>query len=214
MLHSVTFATCHATAPWWIQCHGKLVAGQGQSLEEVGLETDSEASRCGQQGAAASGNSSTQKGDVLGCQENHMVQSPKAAINSLLPTTVSHLSQWPSPTSCGKKKAGGEGIWNQCTALEKNAQSGFFFCICQTLDGLDFFFPEVKVCIAYTFTWLHVFSMFTYETPALCFYRKLKLLWHETGSEIPTCLNMPVLDFYIPRTSKAQPNPKLILAMA
>lgn len=74
------------------------------------------------------------------------------------------------------------------------------------------FLPEVNVCIAYSFTWLHVFWMCTHEMPTLCFYSKLKLLLHKTGSEIPDCLNVSVLDFYIPRTSKVQPNPKLTLA--
>lgn len=48
--------------------------------------------------------------------------------------------------------------------------------------------------------------------PALCFHSKLKLFLRETGSEIPDCLNMSVLHFYVPHTSKAQPNPKLTLA--
>lgn len=51
--YTVIPVTCHGTAPWWIQCHGKLVAGQGRCLKEVGLETDSEASSCGQRGASS-----------------------------------------------------------------------------------------------------------------------------------------------------------------
>lgn len=154
--------TCYRTALGWIWCHGKLVAGQGWCLEEVGLEADSGASSCGQ------------------VEQLHLeIALLKVPMSLDTNKAIGHAPQKHQPT-CSDLVTFTHQLWG------KNKKQMYLEAVYSTrlkcpkwnfllfMSDIGWFFLRIEGLRSLHLISFGVFSSSTHEMPALCFYCKLK----------------------------------------
>lgn len=154
--------TCYRTALGWIWCHGKLVAGQGWCLEEVGLEADSGASSCGQveqlhlEVTLLKVLMSLDANKAIG----HTPQKHQLTCSDLVTFIHQLWGKYKNQTYL-------ESVYN--TRLKCPKWNFLLF-----MSDIGWFFLRIEGLHSLHLISFGVFWSFTHEMPALCFYSKLK----------------------------------------